>query len=106
MGLSGQHSNPPAPLEALLNHASSDAEASREQSQTCSTGARGEAIGAAHPRQGRIIDAISQVLIEEGDAMRARDIHARVEILLGEPGRPSRRRSPAISRARPPDSCG
>lgn len=40
--------------------------------------------------------------------MQARDVHARVEALLGEPvgGRRSRRPSPAISRARPPDSSG
>ena len=87
MGLSGHHSNPPAPLEALLNDASSDTEATREHSRTCATGARGGAIGAAHPRQGRIIDAISQVLSEERDPMQARDVHTRVEALLGEPVR-------------------
>jgi hypothetical protein len=90
MDLSGHHSNPPAPLEALLNDASSDAEARREATEngrTCASGAPDEAVCAAHPRQGRIIDAISQVLIEEGDPMQAREVHARVETLLGEPVR-------------------
>ncbi len=47
----------------------------------------GTAVGAAHPRQGRLIDAISRVLIDERDPMQARDVHARVEALLGEPVR-------------------
>ncbi len=87
MDLSGHHSNPPAPLEALLNDASCDAGARREateDSRTCASGAAGEALGDSHPRQGRIIDAISQVLIEQGDPMQARDVHAQVELLLGE----------------------
>ena len=45
----------------------------------------GTAIVAAHPRLGRIIDAISQVLIDAGRPMQARDVHTRVEALLGEP---------------------
>ncbi len=49
--------------------------------------ALGEALAAAHPRRGRIIDAISQVLIGERDPMQARDVHVRVEALLGEPVR-------------------
>ena len=87
MDLIGHHSNPRAPLEALLNDASSNAEARRERTRTCATGAPGGAVGAAHPRQGRIIDAISQVLIDERDPMQARDVQARVETLMGEPVR-------------------
>lgn len=87
MDLSGHHSNPPAPLEGLLSGASSAAEAAREHSRTCATGAPGGAVGAAHPRQGRIIDAISQVLVDERDPLQGRDVHARVESLLGEPVR-------------------
>jgi hypothetical protein len=87
MDLSGHHSNPPAPLEGLLNGASSAAEAGREHGRTCAAEAPVGALGAAHPRQGRIIDAISQVLIVARDPMRARDVHARVETLLGEPVR-------------------
>jgi hypothetical protein len=37
---SGHHSNPRAPLEALLNDASSDAEGRREHSRTCATAKR------------------------------------------------------------------
>ncbi len=58
MDLNGHHSNPPAPLEGWLNDASGDAAGGPEQSRTC--GARGGAIGAAHPHPGRIVDAISQ----------------------------------------------
>jgi len=85
--LSGHHSNPQAPLEGLLNGASSRGKASRERSGTCATEALGGALAAAHPRRGRIIDAISEVLIGERDPMQARDVHARVETLLVEPVR-------------------
>jgi hypothetical protein len=90
MDLSGHHSNPPAPLEALLDGAYCAGGARlevAESGRTCAFRTPGERIGAAHPRQGRIIDAISQVLVEEGDPMQARDVHAQVETLLGEPVR-------------------
>jgi hypothetical protein len=87
MDLSGHHSNPRAPLEALLNGPSRGARARCEQGRTCATGAPDGALAAAHPRQGRIIDAISQVLVDEHDSMHAHDVHARVETLLGEPVR-------------------
>src|SRR5271165_5588417 len=45
------------------------------------------AVGAAYPRPGRIIDAISRVLSDERNPMQARDVHARVETLLDEPVR-------------------
>lgn len=45
------------------------------------------AVGASHPRQGRIIDAITRVLGEHGEPMQAREVHAGVEALLGEPVR-------------------
>ena len=85
--LSGHHSDPPAPLEGLLNDASSRSGAGREPGRTCATQAAGGALGAAHPRQGRIIDAISRVLIDEREPMQSRDVQARVEALLGEPVR-------------------
>ena len=90
MDLSGHHSNPPAPLDALLSDASSDAEArleATEDARICAPGTPGTAVGAAHPRQGRIIDAVSQVLSEEDNPMQARDVHAHVEMLLDEPVR-------------------
>jgi len=84
MDLSGHHSNPPGPLEGLLNGASNRGNASRDHRRTCATEAPGGALAAAHPRQGRIIDAISQVLNEEREPMQARNVHARIEALLGE----------------------
>ena len=87
MDLSGHHSNPPAPLEALLNRPHSDAEARTELGRPCATGAARRAPGTAHPQRGRIIDAICQVLADDRDPMQARDVHARVETLLGEPVR-------------------
>jgi hypothetical protein len=106
MDLSGHHSNPPGPLEALLNDASSDAEARREATEdgrTCASGAPGEAVCTAHPRHGRIIDAISQVLIDEGDPMQAREVHARVETLLGEPVRWSSVKATLAGNLKSPD---
>jgi hypothetical protein len=90
MDLSGHHSNPPAPLEGLLNCPPYETESrlgATEDARIGAPGTRGKAFGAAHPRQGRIIDAISQVLSQEGDPMQARDVHANVERLLGEPVR-------------------
>jgi len=88
--LSGHHSNPPGPLEALLNDTVCDAGTNRKASndgRTRAPRAPGQAVGAAHPRQGRIISAIAQVLGDTGDPIHARDVHARVEMLLGEPVR-------------------
>jgi hypothetical protein len=83
--LSGHHSNPPAPLEALLDGTSPDPKTRLEAAVDCrAPGPRGTAVRAAHPRQGRIIDAISQVLIAARCPMQARDVHTRVEALLGE----------------------
>lgn len=86
MDLSGQHSNPPAPLEGLLNRPGFDAE-DASFDRTCAAGGAGRTPGTAHPRQGRIIDAISQVLTVTRDPLQARDVHARVQTLLGEPVR-------------------
>jgi hypothetical protein len=58
-----------------------------EGSRIGTTAPPGQAVGAKHPRQGRIINAISQVPDDEGYHMQARDVHARVETLLGEPVR-------------------
>ena len=46
--------------------------------------ARSRVLATSHPRQGRIIDAISRVLIDARGPLQARDVHARVENLLGE----------------------
>jgi HB1, ASXL, restriction endonuclease HTH domain len=74
----------------LLKDASCDPEArvaASEDARFCAPETPETAVAAAHPRQGRIIDAISQVLSEEGDPMQARDVHAHIETLLGEPVR-------------------
>ena len=47
----------------MLNDPSSGTDAAREHSRTRATGTHCGAVGDAHLRQGRIIDAISQVLI-------------------------------------------
>jgi hypothetical protein len=90
MDLSGHHSNPRGPLEALLDGASCHAEArlqATEDGRVCAPVTPGETVGAAHPRQGRIIDAIARVLWDRREPMRARDVHAQVETLLSEPVR-------------------
>ncbi len=87
MDLSGHHSNPPAPLQVLLDGTSPDPKTRFEAAvdrRACAPRPPGTAVRAAHPRQGRIIDAISQVLIAARYPMQARDVHARVEALLGE----------------------
>jgi hypothetical protein len=89
MDLSGHHSNPRLPLEALLREPQADAEIRAVSGRTFAVSALGEAPGIEHPRQGRIIEAISQVLAEARDPMQPRDVHARVETLLGEPVRRS-----------------
>ncbi len=74
----------------MLSDASCDAGVHLEatdEARTCAPGTPEEAVGATHPRQGRIIDAISHVLSEKRDPMQARDVHAQVETLLGEPVR-------------------
>jgi hypothetical protein len=40
-------------------------------------------------RPGWVLDAIVQVLADRGQPMRAKDIHAAVEVLVGEPVPPS-----------------
>ena len=87
MDLSGHHSNPPASLEALLRYPSNGVEAEREHVRACASGARVGLPRAAHPRQGRITEAIVTVLGDQAGPMHARDVHARVETLLGEPVR-------------------
>lgn len=47
-------------------------------------GSAAGAVGAKHPRQGRITAAITQVLCEWGEPMQAREVHVAVEALVGE----------------------
>jgi|SRR5271166_691029 len=111
MDLSGHHSNPRAPLETLLDRASCGAETrleATEYGRTCGPVVPEEAVGAAHPRQGRLIKAITRVLSEEGEPMQAREVHAQVETLVGEPVRWASVKATLAGNltARPPDSCG
>jgi hypothetical protein len=39
------------------------------------------------PRQGRIIDSVTQVLSDHHEPLQAREVHTRVEVLLDEPVR-------------------
>ena len=74
-------------MEALLGGVPSHSKTGLETSvdpRTGAPGTPGTAVVAAHPRQGRIIDAISKVLVEARHPIQARDVHARVEALLCE----------------------
>jgi len=71
----------------LLSGAYDTSNTGRERIRAVAIETPGGALGAAHPRQGRIIDAISRVLTVARAPMQTRDVHARVEALLGEPVR-------------------
>jgi len=80
VGLSGHHSNPPAPLEALLEGVSSYRNARFEAAEDRRARApvtAGTGLDAAHPRQGRIIDAIARVLVDARDPMRVHHASSR-----------------------------
>jgi hypothetical protein len=87
MDLSGHHSNPRGPLESLL---SAPRGTPRPAVRAATTGQAstpsGEvlAIGTRHPRQGRLISAVARVLGVACAPMRAEEVHAAVEALLGE----------------------
>jgi len=102
------HSNPRDRLQALLDGAHCRDGGHLGAAEGSHPEAPGEAIGAAHPRLGRIINAIAEVLSDHGDPMRARDVHAEVETLLGEPVRWASVKATLAGNltARPPDSCG
>ena len=90
MDLSGHHSNPSGPLESVLYRPRRAAERplrAAEGRQIAAVEDTAAAVGTRHPRQGRIIDAITKVLSEHSEPMHARDVHAAVEALLGEPVR-------------------
>lgn len=90
MDLSGHHSNPSRPLESLLSGLIGTAERPTDSvgcGQIAAPTSAAGAVGAKHPRQGRIINAINGVLRDQAESMRAREVHASVEALLGEPVR-------------------
>jgi len=90
MDTSGHRSNPSRPLESVLCGPHSAAERplrAPEGRQIAACEDMAQAIGAKHPRHGRIIDAITRVLTEHCEPMHAPDVYAGVEALLGEPVR-------------------
>lgn len=58
-----------------------------EGRRSCVSESPGDAVGSMHPRRGRVIEAIAQVLRDGGSPLQARTVHAQVEDLLGEPVR-------------------
>jgi hypothetical protein len=90
MDLSGHHSNPSGPLKALLSGPSGVAETPLNDvayGPIAPAGTTIRDVRARHPRQGRIIDAITRVLTDHGEHMQARAVHAAVQALLDEPVR-------------------
>jgi hypothetical protein len=87
MGLSGHQSNPRGPLEALLSRSCGPAQPAVTAATTGKVSTPSGnvlAIGTRHPRQGQIVGAVAHVLCVAGAPMRAEEVHAAVEALLGE----------------------
>ena len=78
MALMGQLSNPVGPLKTLL-------EGPTRPPRRRVPGKSARTIRSRHPRAGRITGAIVQVLADRQEPMQAKEIHAAVERLLGEP---------------------
>lgn len=90
MDLTGHHSNPPRPLEALLEGRSDDrVERAGVEDRPDGSAAEqaGSPIGSRHRRHDWVLEAVIRVLAERKEPMRARDVHGAVEALLGEPVR-------------------
>ncbi|HME04318.1 MAG TPA: hypothetical protein VKG38_14950 [Solirubrobacteraceae bacterium] len=90
MDLTGHHSNPPRPLDALLE--------GRPEDRIEPTGAKDRPDGGAaeqavspiadrHRRHDWVLEAVIRVLADQREPMRARDVHGAAEALLGEPVR-------------------
>jgi hypothetical protein len=88
MDLTGHHSNPSRPFRALLDGglgALSGLDRTKRD-PTCRD--RPEAaIGSRHRRHDWVQAAVIRVLERSQESMQARDVHAAVEALLGEPVR-------------------
>ncbi len=86
MELSGQHSDPPRPLEALLEGRWDDRIERAGANDRPDGGAAEEAdspIGSRHRRHDWVLEAVLRVLAERKEPMGARDVHGAVEAFLG-----------------------
>lgn len=84
MDLAGALSNPVGPLKTLLegpHWIRQDSESSDSVRLPATTS---QTIRAQHRRRGWVVEAIVRVLGDRQEPMRAKDIHATVEALLGE----------------------
>ena len=90
MDLTGHPSNPPRPLEALLEERSDDrvdcASAADRADYSVAEQARSP-IGCRHRRHDWVLEAVLHVVADQKEPMRTRDVHSAVEVLLGEPVR-------------------
>jgi len=90
MDLTGHHSNPSRPLEALLERRSDD-RVERAHAEDRPDGSVAEQAGwpivSRHRRHDWVLEAVARVLADQKEPMRARDVHGAVEALLGEPVR-------------------
>ncbi len=90
MDLTGHHSNPPRPLEALLEGRWDDRverAGAKDRPDGGAAERAGSPIGSGHRRDDWVLEAVLRVLAERKEPMRARDVHGAVEALLGEPVR-------------------
>jgi hypothetical protein len=72
-------SNPVGPLKTLLEGPP------RPPRRRSVQPSRGRTLAARHTRTGRSIGAIVRVLADRQEPMQAKEVHAAVEALLGEP---------------------
>ena len=90
MDLTGHHSNPSRPLRALLDSslaARSDADRAERAPNRQDVKRLETSIGRRHRRHDWVQEAIIRVLEQRKVPMQAREVHAAVEALLGEPVR-------------------
>jgi hypothetical protein len=87
MALAKLLSNPVGPLKTLLDRACWGAKdaASLVDGPARSDSAR--PIGVRHRKAGWVVEAVALVLADRDEPMRAKEVHAAVEALLGEPVR-------------------
>lgn len=86
MALAGLLSNPVGPLKTLLEgpHWIRQESAGSPRRRPVRSRCARQAIGARHLRAGWIVEAIVRVLGDQ-EPMQAKEVHAAVEVLLGQP---------------------